>query len=319
VTLHYRTPGKDAYDQTEMTKTPKGWFQGKVPKKAVVGKSLQYFFEGKNADGKTVVQNGDSNGPNILLIVEEGQQGRAAGAGAAGEDEENPLDEDGRPKKHRLFLGRRDTDTEGLDTRYGKRRFWVGIGIGTGFGYAKGDGLEAVNMSQDPAFHSLQSVFQPGGAWAGVAHLAPEVGYQINPDISISIEGRLQYIPQPSTYTHYAARGALSALAKLSFYTKQSQTRFFGSVLAGGGEGVRFIVYPAEGATTNGQPNGPAVPYQDFKDTVHGGPVLAGVGGGIYYELVHSVSLVSELHVLGSFPKFSAFGDLNIALQFNFY
>ncbi len=99
VTLHYRTPGKDAYDQTEMTKTPKGWFQGKVPKKSVVGKSLQYWFEGKNADGKTVVQNGDSNGPNILLIVEEGQQGRAAGASPVGEDEENPLDEDGRPEE----------------------------------------------------------------------------------------------------------------------------------------------------------------------------------------------------------------------------
>jgi hypothetical protein len=317
VVLHYRAPGKDEYEDVEMKKTPKGWYQGKIPKKAVVGKSLQYYYDGRNDSGRPVVANGDMNAPNILLIVEEGQQGKSSSASGGGDDEdENPLDEDGRPKKLKVILGRRNTETEGLDTRYGKRKFWIGIGAGSGFGYAKGDGLEAVNMSQDPNFHGLQSVFQPGGAWAGLAHFAPEFGYQINPDLSVSLEGRFQFIPQSSTYTHYAAKGALSGLAKLSYYTKQSQLRFFGSALAGGGEGVRFIVYPAQGALmSNGQP----VPYQDFKDTIHGGPFLAGVGGGLYYEMTHGASFVTEVHVLSSMPSFSAFADLNLAIQINLY
>jgi hypothetical protein len=318
VVLHYRSPGKEEYTDIEMKKTPKGWFEGKIPKKAVVGKSLQYYYEGRNDAGKPVVANGDSNAPNIILIVEEAQKGKSSSAAAGSDDEEeNPLDEDGRPKRLKVILGRRNTEIEGLDTRYGKRKYWVGIGVGSGFGYAKGDGLEAVNMSQDPQFHSLQSVFQPGGAWAGIAHFAPELGYMINPDVAIALEGRFQYIPQSSTYTHYAAKGAISGLAKLIFYTKQSQLRFFGSAMAGGGEGVRFIVYPAQGATVPGT-NQP-VPYQDFKDTIHGGPFLAGVGGGLYYEMSRSASFVTEAHALSSLPAFSAFVDVNIAIQINIY
>jgi hypothetical protein len=321
VVLHYRAPGKEEYEEVEMKKTPKGWYQGKIPKKAVQGKSLQYYYEGRSEAGKTMVVSGDMNAPNIVLIVEEEQKGKSGSAGGGGDDEEeNPLDEDGRPKKLKVILGKRNRDTEDLDTRFGKRKFWIGIGAGSGFGYAKGDGLEAVNMSQDPNFHGLQSVFQPGGAWAGIAHFAPEFGYQINPDLSISVEGRFQFIPQSSTYTHYAAKGALSGLAKLSYYTKQSQLRFFGSALAGGGEGVRFVVYPAQGATmTNGSGQQVPVPYQDFKDTVHGGPILAGVGGGLYYEMSHGASFVTEVHVLSSFPLFSTFADLNLAIQINLY
>ena len=209
-----------------------------------------------------------------------------------------------------LHLGRTDKSREGLDTRFGKRKWWIGIGLGTGYGYAKGKGFEAVNKSPDPAFHSLQSEFQPGLAWAGLGHLAPEVGYQFDPDIAISLEGRLQYIGQPSQYSQFGARAAISVLAKLLLFTKQSQLRFFGSVLAGGGEGFRLIVYPDAGQKNN---------YTDFKDTVLGGPVVAGLGGGVIYEAAKAVSLVGEIHALAGFPTFSGVLDFNAALQFNIY
>jgi hypothetical protein len=320
VYLLYRAPGKEDYSEVEMKKTPKGWYQGKIPKKAVVGKSIQFFFEGRNDAGKPVVANGGHDSPNIMLIVEESEKGKTAGGdkGDNNDEEENPLDEDGRPKRPKIRLGQRQKN-EDIDVRFGKRRFWIGLGAGSGYGYAKGNGLEAVNMSNDPQFHALQSVFSPGLAWAGVAHLAPEFGYAITPDIAIALEGRLQWIPQSSTYQHYAARGALSVLAKLMYFTEQSQIRFFGSVLAGGGEGVRFTVQPAAGATVQG-PNGPMpASYQDFTDTIHGGPILAGVGGGMYYEASRSVSLVVEVNALTALPLFAAFGDLNLALQFNIY
>jgi hypothetical protein len=313
VWLLYRAPGKDGYTEEVMTKSPKGWLQAKIPKKAVTGKSIQFYFEGRNATGKPVVANGGADSPNIVLLVEESARGEASAA-PTGEEEENPLADEEGPYRPRLHLGHRDTEREGLDTRYGKRKWWIGIGVGTGYGYAKGNGFEAVNKSPDKQFHSLQDQFTPGLAWAGLGHLAPEVGYAFNPDIAISLEGRIQYIPQPSQFANFGAKGAITVLAKLLFYTKQSQLRFFGSLLAGGGEGFRFVVQPAAGqAPVNG------FDYSSFNDTVLGGPVVAGVGGGVYYEVAKAVSFVGEIHGLVGFPTVSAVLDFNGAIQFNIY
>jgi hypothetical protein len=52
---------------------------------------------------------------------------------------------------------------------------------------------------------------------------------------------------------------------------------------------------------------------------VRGGPVLAGVGGGVYFEASKPVSLVLELNGLAGFPNTSFVVDLNAALQINIY
>jgi hypothetical protein len=314
VWLLYRAPGKDGYTEEVMTKSPKGWFQAKIPKKAVTGKSIQFYFEGRSAAGKPVVANGGADSPNIVLLVEEQSRGESSAVPTGVEEDENPLVEDEGPYHPRLRLGHVDKEREGLDTRYGKRKFWIGIGLGTGYGYAKGNGFEAVNRSPDPAFHSLQDEFAPGLAWSGLGYLAPEFGYAFNPDIAIALEGRLQYIPQSSQFANYAAKGAITVLGKLIFYTKQNQLRFFGSVLAGGGEGFRFIVQPAAG-----QPKVNGFDYSGFNDTVLGGPVVAGVGGGVYYEMAKAVSVVAEIHGLVGFPTVSAVADFEASLQFNIY
>ena len=75
VVLVYRAPGKDGYTDTVMTRSPKGWLQAKIPKKAVTGKSIQFYFEGRNANGKPVVANGGADSPNIVLLVEESSAG----------------------------------------------------------------------------------------------------------------------------------------------------------------------------------------------------------------------------------------------------
>jgi hypothetical protein len=316
VFLLYRAPGKEDYTEVPMIKTPKGWLQAKVPKKVIDGKSFQFYFEGRNADGKPVVANGGADSPNIILVVEEASK-HAPNKAKLGDDvDENPLDPDEKIGGPRYQLGHVDKAREGLDTHYGKRKWWIGIGLGTGYGYAKGNGFEAVNKSTEVTcptagctpFHSFQSEFQPGLAWAGIGHLAPEVGYQIDPDMALSLEGRLQWTDQPAKYADFAAKGAIGVLAKLTFYTKQAQLRFFGSVLAGGGD-FRLVVYPLAGQANN----------SDFKDTVVGGYGLAGVGGGVYYEASKPVSLVAELHAIAGLPTFSAVVDLNVALQINIY
>jgi len=331
VFLLYQEPDKEEYTELEMKKSPKGWWVGKIPKKAVTGKSVKYYFEGRNASGKAVVRNGEVESPNFLLVMEEDAYREAKkkrGTENLGEDVENPLDvAEGPVRQSRLGGHREDV---GLDVRFGKRKWWIGIGAGSGFGYAKGNGLEAVNNSpettvpagtpaacgQGGGFHDLSPCFQPGGAWAGFFHLAPEVGFMLTPNVALSVEGRLQYIPQDPKFSRFAARGAISGLVKLMRYTKQSQLRFFGTVLAGGGEGFRFIVKPGSGIT---DPNDPLYSVRDFTDTVKAGPLIAGLGGGLYFEATKRAAIVTEVHALAGFPTFGFVVDGNVALQINFY
>jgi hypothetical protein len=305
VFLMYREPGSEAFTATEMERTSKGWYQGKIPKKVVTGKSVQFYFEGRNGAGKPVVSNGRSDSPNLILIrekqaAEEAEAEAAEASHGAVDTEENPLDEREGGQGPRLYLGKVDKSKIGLDTRYGNRRWWIGLGVGSGYGYAKGDGLE---VRQD-----LQADFAPGFGWAGLGHLAPEIGLQITPDIAVSIEGRNQWIPQPAKYAKFTARGAQSVLARILFFTKQQRLRFFFSMMAGGGEGFRFVLYP------DADPK-----RSDFKDTVRGGPYLVGAGTGLYYEFSKPASLVLEYNALVGLPIFSVVGDLNLAIQFNIY
>ena len=310
VFLLYRVPGSEEFGSVEMERTPKGWYQAKIPKKAVTGKSVQLYFEGRNAAGKPVVSNGRADSPNLILIREEAaaqeaeaEAAEANGGKQAADTEENPLDERDESQGPRLYLGKVDKSKIGLDTRYGNRQWWIGLGVGSGFGYAKGNGLETRPDLQ------MQYGYKAGGGWAELGQLAPEVGYQITPDFAVSLEGRNQWIPTQAKYAKFEASGAQSVLLRALFFTKQSRLRFYGSLMVGGGEGFRFVVRHVDPDPTR----------SDYQDTVRGGPGLAGMGGGLYYELSHSLSFVTEVNLLAGFPIFSAVADLNLALQVNIY
>jgi hypothetical protein len=138
----------------------------------------------------------------------------------------------------------------------------------------------------------------------------------LTPNVALLLEGRFQYIPQDPKYSRFAATGAISGLVKLMRYTHQAQLRFFGSIMAGGGEGFRFVVKPGSGIT---DPNDPLYHVRDFQDTVRGGPAIAGAGGGLYFEATKRASIVAEVHALAGFPEFGFVVDGNVALQINFY
>ena len=330
VFLMYQEPGKEEYTELEMKKSPKGWYVGKIPKKAVTGKSVKFYFEGRNAAGKPVIRNGEVESPNFLLVMEEDayRESKKKRDENLGEDVENPLDVQEGPKKQSK-LGAHESDI-GLDIRFGKRKWWISIGGGSGFGYAKGDGLEAVNRSpettlppgtkamcgQGSGFHDLSACFTPGGAWAGYFHIAPEVGFMLTPNMAFSLEGRFQYIPQDPKFARFVARGAISGLAKLMFYTQQSQMRFFFGPIVGGGEGFRFVIKPGSGVTNM---NDPLYSVRDIQDTVQAGPFIAGGGAGLYYEATRRASVVIEVHGLAGLPKLGFVADVNVGLQFNFY
>src|SRR4029078_476221 len=96
-------------------------------KKAGAGKSVKYYFEGRNAAGKAVVRNGELESPNFLLVMEEDayREAKKKRDENLGEDVENPLDvAEGPVRQSRLGAHREDV---GLDVRFGKRQWWFGV------------------------------------------------------------------------------------------------------------------------------------------------------------------------------------------------
>ena len=249
VFLLYRAPDKQTTTRSSMTKSPKGWLQAKIPKKAVTGKSVQFYFEGRNAAGKPVVANGGADSPNIVLIVEEEAEGarrrprrsakrtrtrwrRTRGPAAAHPPRARRQGARGarHPVRQAPVLDR-DRHRHRLRLRQGER-------LRGGQQVASPGPLP---FASDPV--------HPGLAWAGIGQLEPEIGYAFNPGLALSVAGRLQYTAPTAKYADFTYKGAIGVMAKLLFYTKQSQLRFFFGPLVGGGN-FRFLGYPDAGTTT---------------------------------------------------------------------
>jgi hypothetical protein len=298
VQLFYKGLGMSSFETLDMARSSKGWWQVTVPKKRVEGTSLQFYFEGLDASGKPVVSNGRAESPNVMLIVES--TNTAATAPVRSEAEENPLEEkEGETPK--VLLGRYDASRVGIDRRYGNRRFWLGIGIGTGFTYAINGVAEASVMGFAPNPANMKPYMVTGFGWAGLGQAVPEIGWQPNPDWSVSIEGRNQWIYQPSKVSGYTASGAQSVFLKVLHYTKQNRLRFTYGLVAGGGEGVRMNI--AIGSIT---------------DTIRIGGILFGPTGGVNYEISQGLSWIAEVKAMYGTPKSGFAFDVTSALQFNF-
>ena len=298
VQLFYKGFQMQSYETIDMSVSSGGWWQATVPKKRVDGTSLQFYFEGLDATGKPVVSNGRAESPNVMLIVES--TSTVAKAPARSEAEENPLEEK-EGETPRVQLGRYDASRVGLDTHFGNRRFWIGIGLGTGFTYAINGQAEASVMSYNADPTKERPYTLSGFGWAGLGQAAPEVGWQPTPDWSLSVEGRSQWIYQPSKVAGYTASGAHSVFLKVLHYTKQSRLRFTYGGVAGGGEGVRMNL--AIGSIT---------------DTIRIGGILFGATGGVYYEISPGLSWIAEIKAMYGTPKAGLAFDVTTALQFNF-
>jgi len=304
VALYYKGHQMKDYERLDMARSPKGWWQATIPKNRVDGKSVQFYFEGLSSKEKPVVSNGRAESPNVMLIVDRGNTVAPAVAGA--QEEENPLEE-GNRSAPRFSLGRRD-DRVAVDTRYGNRRFWIGLGVGTGLSYAIDGltesqvcGLGDANGLCESRAPALSPSKVTGTGWSRLAQLVPEIGFQLNPDWAISIEGRNQWIPSKKGYT---ASGANSVLVKVLRYTRQQRVRFYYGLTGGGGEGVRMGV----------QVDDPNLGW----DTIRIGGILLGATGGINYEISTRFTWTAGLNALYGFPKKGLAVDLNTGIQVNF-
>ena len=160
-----------------------------------------------------------------------------------------------------------------------------------------------------------QPIHVSGFGLASLGHLAPEIGYFATDKLAMSVQGRLQYVTRTQDVviehrTYHPARLALAGLAKLTWFLRDAQRKLrpFVSAQVGAGKIRHSITTPAS-ANLTGCGQGPTC-----KDTLVGGPGLAGLGGGIAWMFSRGLGAYAAVNVLAGFPDFMVNGDLNVGI-----
>src|SRR5262249_19192003 len=150
-----------------------------------------------------------------------------------------------------------------------------------------------------------------------LGHVAPEVGYFLRPDVMLSLQGRFQLVTGPTELdkngkTYSPVPAALAVVAKATWFTATSgDWRPFLSGGLGGGQ-IRHVV--TFGNLTDCGSGG----NQKCVDSVVAGPLLAEVGGGVFYKLTESLALVLSSNAQVAAPKFTLNLDINGGVGFAF-
>jgi hypothetical protein len=120
----------------------------------------------------------------------------------------------------------------------------------------------------------------------------------------VSLQGRIQYIPQVSGRPATASE-AVAFLGRLLYFMGGKTVRFYGAGILGAGEGFRLYLENLK--RTNNR--------SDVNDTVRGGPVVVGVGAGMAVGLSDSWNVFLEVNGLAGIPAFSMVADVNVGVR----
>jgi hypothetical protein len=301
LSLFYRPSGTELFTEVPMRASKRGYYRGVVPASATTGKSLQFYVTGR---GEPKLASGNAESPNLIL-VREGAPPVGSGPLGGGSTAEHDEDDDGPPgassaDENPLAAVERERERERADLHARPaKRWWVGFGMGSGYGWQPGGPLE---------FRTTQKV-DAGPLGPGLLHILPEVGYQLGPQLAVSLQARAQFIPTQGSGDPTAGRPANKAFALLlraSYSLGEANTRPFFSVCAGGGDGFRLRV--------------PASPGDNLvrSDTVKGGPLLGGAGGGVIHHFTSHVAWSTELRALAGFPTTAYMFELGTGIEVAF-
>jgi hypothetical protein len=256
-----------------------------LPSDATSGEQLFLYFEAHDKQGEVLNSVGNADNPTMVGIRSGDQASEETSSGSR---RARRIDEEG--------------EGEGGEGKAADAGFWwIGLGLGSGIGYAGNRSYEVYHSQISPKEEAPL-----GYAWAKLGQATPEVGYFMTPSLSLSLQGRFQYISQPAS--NAIAPASISFLARLLYFSNGEIARFYvGPVLGGGYEGFRLVV---PNLTTK---NGKTV-----TDTVAGGPIVAGVGGGISVSLSDFWSWIIDLNGLAGFPNFAMVLDFSTGLRVRF-
>jgi hypothetical protein len=291
VVLAYRPQGTSEFLGREMDPIGPGAYSAEIPDHATTGSSVAYYIEAEDDDGQPVANRGTESRPLVIQLTGEAHLSERAHASAVtkkSDDDSTTIREEG------------ESDDES------NARWFAGVMVGSGVGYATGTGETNANLPVAGSFASTS-----------LGHVAPEVGYWVGPDLLISAQGRIQLVTGPTELVDASGRVYPPAEVALALFLKASL--FFGSetfrpFISGGLGGgqlrhvVTFGAYHDCGATRS----------QTCVDSVVAGPALAQVGAGFIYKLSSTFGIEASSNIQIAEPKFTFNVDLNAGVAFNF-
>ena len=301
VVVSYRPSGTEHFSTTDATRSPKGWYVATIKASEVRGSSLQFYAQAYNGNNKMTASNGSDESPNIVLV----RKGSSDTTGTGGADQ--PVaDED--PLAH-IQRERAAESGQSNEAHHRQARdVWMALGMGSGYGWYP---------TRTPDVYPAKAT---GWATGGVLHLLPEIGYQWTEHVAFSVQGRLQFVytqtgsgetkyPGPKTFA-WAVLGR-AYLFSGGLFGPTSNLQLFGTGTLGYGTAFRLYVAP------NPNPNG-TFQFVD-SDTVSGGPIAVGVGGGLAYHFTNAFALAAELRALAGVWNFATVLEAGLSAQWAFW
>jgi hypothetical protein len=283
--LAYRPEGASVFMGREMKEVAEGRYGAEIPTTATLGGEVAYYVEADDGDGNPVAAVGAVDKPLFIKLA-------GAHAAVRKPDEEEEQEE------------------EGPDHRY-----FAALLAGSGFGWATGVGDTNHDVMITPAGIAPASLFQ----------LAPEFGYWWSSSLMVSLQLRYQHISGTTdvfvgTKDYHTANYAFAVLGKATWKFGEDKLHPFFS-LAGGVGQIRHVVTLKNVKLVNGVTQCGTSSKMDNEacvDTIAAGPILLGPGGGLFYDLTDSLSVVVEADSVIGITNFTFNVDINAGVSYGF-
>ena len=161
VVLSFRGAGSADFTTRDMREATPGNFIAEIPAAATAGNQVAYFIEAQK--GGTVGRDARHQGEPDGHVAGRRPRRSPARSSARANKPPTPPPSSGGEEPSRFFLG---------------------LGVGSGVGWATGSGEISSSHVASPA----------GVRAAQIVHLAPELGYFLSPDLLLSVQARIQFL-----------------------------------------------------------------------------------------------------------------------------
>ena len=286
VILSFTTDGSEDFGEREMKEDPavEGSWVGEIPASATTGATVGYYLEAQSDGEKTLATKGSDRTPMRIKLVGPGGAAVAVKKKAA-------------PKAG------------------GPSTWMLGLGLGSGVGYATGNGEVNAEHELDPA----------GFAASQLLHIAPELGYFLRPNLLLSLQARIQIVTGGTPYYDmpnktddcgtsgvcHPASFAFAGLARLLWFLNDEDFRPYIGGVAGLGQ-IRHVA-TFKSAETCGEDG-----KTTCVDTIAAGPVLFGGAAGFFYEVASDFSLTLGTNILVGVSHATFHFDFNAGVAYEF-
>jgi hypothetical protein len=277
VMLSFSADGSEDFGEREMHEESPGNWMGEIPSSATQGAKVSYYIEVNGDDDQVIAKKGTAADPMVVEL-------RGAGGAALGQ------------KKKVAPPPKEKPESEGAT-------WYVGLGVGSGFGWTTGTG--EINP---------KDVVKPAGfAPAKLGQISPEVGYFLSPDLLLSVQVRFQLVTGVTKgFTGQDAGSApsyaLAGFARARWLFDAGDVHPFVGGLLGGGT-IRHV------ATFNSVLCAAKTPCVD---SIKAGPIFVGGTGGVLYNVTPTFGLTGETNLALGFTNFTFNVDINLGIALEF-